>query len=89
MLVVLGIYSLVEWIQVRQIDCGFQLEQLDAEDVFTPKDQLFFHLWERDYRRVYWKDNRPVGPVQGPRTSNLRFKVVLFHLQARIDKIVN
>lgn len=27
-------------------------------DVFTPKDQLFFHLWERDYRRVYWKDNR-------------------------------
>eukprot|EP00913_Durusdinium_trenchii_P020549 g19302.t1 len=20
-------------------------------DVFTPKDQLFFHLWERDYRR--------------------------------------
>ena len=27
-------------------------------DVFTPKEQLFFHLWERDYRRVYWKDNR-------------------------------
>lgn len=30
----------------------------DAKDVFTPKEQLFFHLWERDYRRVYWKDNR-------------------------------
>lgn len=31
-----------------------------SKDVFTPKEQLFFHLWERDYRRVYWKDNRLV-----------------------------
>ena len=30
------------------------------KDVFTPREQLFFHLWERDYRRVYWKDNRPI-----------------------------
>ncbi|CAE7875312.1 gnt1 [Symbiodinium microadriaticum] len=27
-------------------------------DVYAPKENLFFHLWERDYRRVYWKDNR-------------------------------
>jgi len=27
-------------------------------DVYAPKENLFFHLWDRDYRRVYWKDNR-------------------------------
>lgn len=79
-----GLFGATEQVEVRMWTTSFWLQLLSvaglfrflAKDVYAPKENLFFHLWERDYRRVYWKDNRPgkldfLGGVVGLSWSGL------------------
>ena len=71
---------LIRYFSCLQLRSVAGLFHFRSKDVYAPKENLFFHLWERDYRRVYWKDNRPgkldfSGGVVGPSVHHCRMRL--------------